>query len=235
MNKSNFQLLAEELEQEINILSKEITMKKRMLTEKAPGPTPSAEGIPPFPSNPNVVPANAGFIAGTYGVNGDVVAKNPNVISAGKKGRGFRDPTPGSDPRTAPYKPHYSNNFGSMLGFGVDDNTFSRTRDFIKQYNITSDALADTDDPAEEVSVSWQKLNNAVSNYNAQRIKDELVKAGLFRQANNQAAFPNALGDQYNVFIPDLALRKKLEDHAKEVMGLSRGREVNSKLAQIQR
>jgi hypothetical protein len=122
-----------------------------------------------------------------------------------------------------------------MMGFGVDDSTFSRAKEFINQYNITTDAFEETDDPEEDVSVSWKKLNNAVSNYNAQAIKNELTKAGLFRQENNKAAFPNALGDQYSVFIPDLALRKRLEDHAKQVMGISKGKEVNNKISQLQK
>lgn len=225
MNKSNFQMLSEELEQEVSNLVKEVRVRKQLL-EKAPGATPGTESLPPFPSDPNVVPANAGFIAGTYGVNADTIVQNPNVL-AGVKGR----ITPDADSRVRRFKPYTSNNLATMMGLGIDDASFSRAKEFIRQYGDPNDVdgVAETDDPEESTALSWKKLNHAVSRYNSMKVKDELNRNHLFRGPNG-SNYDQALPDTYQRFNLGKKAQKTVEDTVTHILGKptkSKGKDVS--------
>jgi hypothetical protein len=231
MQKSNFQLLAEELNQEIQDLDREIKIRRTLL-EKAPGAEVGKEGIAPYPSNPNVVPTNAGFIAGTYGVNADAIVQNPNVLAA-TKGR----ITPDADTRVRRYKPAYSNNLATMMGLGIDDASFNRAKEFIKQYGDPADpdGVAETDDPEESKALSWKKLNHAVSRYQSQKVKDALSRNHLFRGPNG-SNYEQALPDTYQRFVLGKKAQKSVEDVVGAISGKepkARGRQVKSYLNKI--
>lgn len=230
MQKSNYQLLAEELTNEINQLGREIHIRRHLL-EAAPSPTPSAEGTPPYPSNPNVVPDNAGFIAGTYGVNADAIVQNPNVLAA-VKGK----ITPDADPRVRRFKPYTSNNLATMMGLGIDDVSFSRAKEFIRQYGDPNDVdgVAETDDPEESKALSWKKLNHAVSRYNSMKVKDELSRNHLFRGLNG-SNYEQALPDTYQRFTVGKKAQKTVKDTVENILGKpSKGKQVMGYLSKIQ-
>lgn len=231
MNKSNFQMLSEELEQEVSNLVKEVKIRRQLL-EKAPGATPGAESLPPFPSNPNVVPANAGFIAGTYGVNADTVVQNPNVLAA-VKGVVTRD----ADRRVARYKPYYSDNLATMMGFGIDSASFQKAKEFISMYSPDEmeGTVAEKDDPEESTALDWKKLNRAVSNYNSQRVKDELIKGNLFR-GDKTNPYEQGVADTYQRFYLGKKAQKAVEDTVTNILGKpsrSRGKDVSGYIRQL--
>ena len=221
MQKSNFQLLAEELTNEINQLDREIRIRRHLL-EAAPGPTPVPDGgkVPPYPANPNVVPTNAGFIAGTYGVNADTIVQNPNVL-AGVKGRITLD----ADPRVIKFKPYTSNNLATMMGLGIDDASFGRAKEFIKQYGDPNDVdgVAETDDPEESKALSWKKLNHAVSRFTTMKVKDQLNRNHLFRGPNG-SNYEQALPDTYNLY----SLGKKAQRVVKDTVDAINGKAPKS-------
>lgn len=224
MNKSNFQMLSEELEQEVSNLVKEVKIRKQLL-EKAPGPTVGDEGIPPYPSNPNVVPTNAGYIAGTYGVNADTIVQNPNVL-ASVKGVITRD----ADRRVARYKPYYSDNLATMMGFGIDQASFQRAKEFINMYSQdeADGSVPEKDDPEQSTALDWKKLNRAVSNYNSQRVKDELIKSNLFR-GDKTNPYEQGVADTYQRFYLGKKAQKAVEDTVTNILGKpgrSKGKDV---------
>lgn len=216
MNKSNFQILSEELEQEVSNLVKEVKIRKQLL-EKAPGPTVGDEGIPPYPSNPDVVPTNAGYIAGTYGVNADTIVQNPNIYDAVKGQRG-----PYSDPRITKFKPYYSDNLATMMGFGIDSGTFQKAKEFIKMYSpdggMDFDPDSSTDDPEQSPAIKWQNLNRAVSNFNSQRTKDILSKNHLFR-GDVTNPYEQGVADTYQRFNLGKKAQKAVEDTVTNILG----------------
>jgi hypothetical protein len=231
MQKSNFQLLAEELNQEIQDLDREIKIRRTLL-EKAPGPSLSVEAIPAWTGTPDILPTNSGFIAGTYGMNADTVVRNPNVLAA-TKGK----ITPDADPRVKRYKPAYSNNLATMMGLGIDDASFNRAKEFIKQYGDPNqvDRFEDTDDPEQSSSLSWKKLNNAVSRYQSQKVKDALSRNHLFRGPNG-SNYEQALPDTYQRFVLGKKAQKAVEDVVGAISGKepkARGKQVKSFLNRI--
>lgn len=231
MQKSNFQLLAEELTEEIKQLNREVNIRRSLL-EKAPTPVPTPEGgkIPNFPSNPNIVPANIGAVAGTYGVNADTIVQNKNVLDA-VKGKIF----PGADPRIVKFKPYTSNNLATMMGLGIDDASFNRAKEFIRQYGDPNDVdgVAETDDPEQSTALSWKKLNHAVSRYNSMKTKDQLTKNHLFR-GSNSSNYEQALPDTYQRFFLGKNARKTVEDTVQNILGKpSKGKQVMGYLNKI--
>lgn len=211
MNKSNFQLLAEDLEQEVVHLAKELQSKKNLI-EAAPQPVPSQESLPPYPSNPNVVPPNQGFVAGTYGVNADTVVQNPNVL-ASVRGQITKD----SDPRVVKYKPYYSDNLATMMGFGIDKASFDRAKTFINQYAPPDGGVVEKDDPEQSTALDWKRLNNAVSNYNSQRTKDKLAQNHLFRGPAT-SNYEQGVSDQYQRFDLTKRAKKVADETANEIL-----------------
>lgn len=230
MNKSNFQLLAEELEQEVIYLAKEIQSKKNLL-EKAPDPVPSQESLPPYPSNPNVVPPNQGFVAGTYGVNADTIVQNPNVL-ASVKGQIFKD----ADPRVVKYKPYYSDNLATMMGFGIDKASFDRAKTFINQYAPPDGGVAEKDDPEQTTALDWKRLNNAVSNYNTQKTKDTLINSYLFR-GNVTDQYAQGVADGYQRFDLTKRAKKVADETAQEILtgksSRAKGKDVAGYIRQL--
>lgn len=227
-------MLSEELEQEVSNLVKEVRVRKQLL-EKAPDATPGSESLPPYPSNPNVVPANAGFIAGTYGVNADTIVQNPNVFAAVKG-----QLNPYSDPRVTKYKPYYSDNLATMMGFGIDSATFQKAKEFINMYSPDGQTDFETDDPEESPAIKWQNLNRAVSNFNSQRTKDVLSKNHLFR-GDVTNPYEQGVSDTYQRFNLGKKAQKTVEDTVTNILGKptkSKGKDVSGyvrKLSQDQK
>lgn len=224
MNKSNFQLLAEELENEIAELTKEVRIRQQLL-EKAPPLVPSFDYLSTIDSTS----PNKGTIAG-FGVgaaaNQAAIVLNPNVLAAAK-GRILAD----ADPRVVKYKPYYSNNIGNMMGFGLDQKSFERARDFIKQYSPPDGGgVVEKDDPEESVALDWKKLNNAVSNYNSQKVKDVLSRNHLFKGDAATSNYEQGLSDQYQVFTLGKRAKKAVDDTVNHILGKpkkSKGKQVS--------
>jgi hypothetical protein len=230
MQKSNFQLLAEELDQEIKDLDREIKIRRTLL-EKAPGPSLGGiEAVPPWTGTPDILPTNSGFIAGTYGMNADTVVQNPNVLAA-VRGR----ITPDADRMVRGYKPAYSNNLATMMGLGIDDVSFNRAKEFIRQYGDPADVdgVAETDDPEESKALSWKKLNHAVSRFNSLKIKEKLNQNHLFRGPNG-SNYEQALPDTYQRFVLGKRTQKAVEDTVQNILGKpSKGKQVMGYLNKI--
>lgn len=233
MNKSNFQLLAEELEEEILELSKELKIKKQLL-EASPSPPPPKVDFPDFydPSTPNKG-GYAGLAVGPA-ANTAAVVLNPALISA-TKGKILPD----VDPRVVKYKPYYSNNLATMMGLGLDMNTFNRAKEFINQYSSKDGALStgvtEKDDPEESVALDWKRLNNAVSNFTGQKTKELLSKNYLFKGPAN-SNYEQGLSDKYQVFVPGKKARKIADETANYILGKpnkSKGKNVEEMVRKL--
>lgn len=225
MNKSNFQLLAEELEKEIVELKKEVGIRQQLL-EKSPTP-----GITPveYITDYDAVSPNKGTVAGLgvgAAANPTAVVLNPALISAAK-GRILPD----TDSRVVKYKPYYSNNVGNLMGFGLDQKSFERARDFIKQYSPPDGGgVVEKDDPEESIALDWKKLNNAVSNYNSQKVKDVLSRNHLFKGDAATSNYEQGLSDQYQVFTLGKRAKKAVDDTVNHILGKpkkSKGKQVS--------
>jgi hypothetical protein len=224
MQKSNFQILAEELEKDIVKLAKEVNFRKQLL-EKAPNPSP---GKIDYTADYNPVQPNIGAVAGLgvgAAANPSAVVLNPNVLAAAK-GRILAD----ADPRVVKYQPYTANNIGSMMGFGLDDASFNRAKEFVGQYGDNNGGVAEKDDPEETVALDWKRLNNAVSNYNSQRVKEKLIQNNLFR-GDTKNPYEQGVNDQYQVFTLGKRSRKAVDDTVNHILGTpkkSKGKEVNA-------
>ena len=224
MQKSNFQILAEDLEQEVINLKKEISVKKQLL-EKAPTPD---FGKIDYSADYNPVQPNTGGIAGLAigaAANPAAVVLNPNVLAAAK-GRILAD----TDPRVVKYQPPSTNNLATMMGFGIDDASFARARDFINQYAPSDGGMAEKDDPEQSVALDWKRLNNAVSNYNSQKVKEKLIQNNLFR-GDTTNPYEQGVSDQYQRFVLGKKAQKTVEDTVTNILGKptkSKGKEVTA-------
>jgi hypothetical protein len=229
--ESSYKILSEELEIEIFKLKKLIEQKQELLegggefifrSEKT---QTTSSGKTPVP--------NTGGVAGTFsyddiGGGSDAMSWNSGAAASALKGQGKPGIVPGTDIRVVPNKPHYTHNIGAGMGFGVDDATFARARDFIAQY---SDSIPETDDPEQDVKIGWKNLNQAVSNYVSQNLKQSLAQAGLFAGQDMTAPYQQGLPDAYSRYVPDLAFNKKLQDQVAKVTGVkSKGSDVTNKL-----
>ena len=229
--ESSYKILSEELEIEIFKLKKLIEQKQELLEGGGGVFTPSEKTQ--TASSGKVPVPNSGGIAGTFSYNdigggSDAMSWNSGAAASALKGQGKPGIVPGTDIRVVPNKPHYTNNIGSGMGFGVDDATFARARDFIAQY---SDSIPETDDPEQDVKIGWKNLNQAVSNYVSQNLKQSLAQAGLFAGQDMTAPYQQGLPDAYSRYVPDLAFNKKLQDQVAKVMGVkSKGSDVTNKL-----
>jgi hypothetical protein len=204
MNKSNFQILSEELEQEVSNLLKESKIKQELL-EKSIDPSVSAfeyvDTINPIAPNTGNI---SGFAVGPAANIGAVVV-NPNVLAAAK-GKILPD----ADKRASltKFKPLTSNNLATMMGFGVDDVTFQRAKDFIKMYHPDHNStVAEKDDPEQDVTVDWKELNRAVSHFNSVKIKSVLSQSGLFNGSATNPYTPGLSSEYQNFNVNDNAQR----------------------------
>lgn len=226
MNKSNFQLLAEELEQEILGIAKDLKIKKQLL-EAAPQPELD------YPTTINPSQPNKGGYAG-FGVgaaaNAAAVVMNPALISAAK-GKILPD----ADPRVVKYKPYYSNNLATMMGLGVDMATFNRAKEFINQYSPADGGVAEKDDPEQSVALDWKRLNKAVSNYNSQRVKEKLAQNNLF-QGDLQDPYAQGVPDTYQRYYLGKRAQKAVENTVTNILGKpskSKGKDVAGYVKQL--
>ena len=134
--ESSYKILSEELEIEIFKLKKLIEQKQELL-EGGGGSFLPSEKTQTASSGKVPIP-NSGGLAGTFSYNdiggaSDAMSWNSGAAASALKGQGKPGIVPGTDIRVVPNKPHYTNNIGSGMGFGVDDATFARARDFIAQ------------------------------------------------------------------------------------------------------
>lgn len=224
MNKSNFQMLSEELEQEVSNLVKEVKIRRQLL-EKAPGPD---FGKVDYATVYDADAINDGGLAGLAvgpAANPLAVVMNPAVLAA-TKGK----ITPDVDSKVAKYKPYYSTNLATMMGLGIDSATFNRAKEFIAMYSNDGEyeTVASTDDPEQSTALDWKKLNRAVSNYNSQKVKDELIKSNLFR-GDKTNPYEQGVADTYQRFYLGKKAQKAVEDTVKNILGKptrSKGKDV---------
>lgn len=233
MNKSNFQILAEELEQEVSNLSKEFRVKKQLL-EKAPAPDFGKQDY--AVSYLDAEDTNLGGIAGLAvgdAANPLAVVMNPAVLSA-TRGK----ITPDVDPRVIKYNPYYSTNLATMMGLGIDINTFNRAKEFINMYSTDGEyeTVASTDDPEQSTALDWKRLNHAVSNHLAQKTKDKLSQNHLFRGPAT-SNYEQAVSDSYQRFDLTKRARKVADQTANEILtgkvNKLKGRDVDGYVRQL--
>jgi hypothetical protein len=229
MNKSNFQLLSEDLEKEVLDLQKEIKNKKQLL-EKAPDPS---FGKADYSADYSVLQPNIGGFAG-FGVgdaaNPSAIVMNPNVLAAAK-GKILPD----ADPRVVKYQPYYSNNLATMMGLGVDMATFARAKEFMNMYSPVDGGVAEKDDPEQSVALDWKRLNNAVSAHSTQRIKEKLSQNHLFN-GNGSDPYSQGVPDTYQRFVVGKKAQKAVEDTVTNILGKpskSRGKDVTGYVRQL--
>ena len=81
------------------------------------------------------------------------------------------------------------------------------------------------------INHGWKNLNQAVSNYVSQNLKQSLAQAGLFAGQDMTAPYQQGLPDAYSRYVPDLAFNKKLQDNVEKVTGVkAKGSDVAKKL-----
>lgn len=232
MQKSNFQMLSEELEQEVGSLLNEVNSKKKLL-EAAPPPTFGGKESD-YPTVFNALQPNVGNVAG-FGVgaaaNPSAVVLNPGVLSAAK-GRILPD----ADPRVVKYQPYYSNNLATMMGLGIDQATFQRAKEFINLYSpVDGSGVVEKDDPEQSVALDWKRLNKAVSLYNSQRVKEKLAQNNLFN-GNVSDPYSQGVPDTYQRFVLGKRAQKAVEDTVTNILGKpskSKGKEVTGYVRQL--
>lgn len=230
MNKSNFQILAEELEEEVSTMAREFNIKKQLL-EKAPPPD---FGKVDYATAYDAEELNLGGIAGLAvgaAANPLAVVMNPNVLSA-VKGKILPD----ADPRITKYQPYYSSNLATMMGLGIDPATFKRAADFMNMYSPTDGSLAEKDDPEQSTALDWKRLNHAVSNHLAQKAKEKLSQNHLFRGPAT-SNYEQAVSDSYQRFDLTKRARKVADQTANEILtgkvNKLKGRDVDGYVRQL--
>lgn len=226
-------MLSEELEQEVSSLAKEIRIKKQLLEA---APNPGFGGKTDYSTVYNVLQPNVGAIAG-FGVgaaaNPSAVVMNPAVLAAAK-GRILPD----VDSRIVKYQPYYSTNLATMMGLGIDTNTFNRAKEFINMYGDDGgyETVASTDDPEQSTALDWKKLNHAVSNHLSQRTKDKLTQNHLFRGPIT-SNYEQGVSDAYQRFDLTKRARKVADETAQEILSGKtnrlKGKEVGAYIRQL--
>lgn len=231
MQKSNFQLLAEELEKEVINLAKDLRVKKQLLEA---APAPGFGGKTDYATAYNVEAPNVGDIAG-FGVgaaaNPSAIVMNPAVLSAAKG-----KIVPDVDPRIVKYQPYYSNNLATMMGLGIDSATFARAAEFMNMYSPVDGGMAEKDDPEQSVALDWKRLNHAVSNHLSQRTKDKLTQNHLFRGPVT-SNYEQGVSDAYQRFDLTKRARKVADETAQEILtgkiNRSKGKDVAGYVRQL--
>lgn len=240
--QSNYQLLAENLATDINDLQKRINFKKYLL-EYAAGNIPQLGDD--YATSAEEALSNSGKYAGLgvgAAANPSAVVANPRVVvqSLGLKGA---EPFVIGKPNITggiTTKEPITRNIGFGMGFGYDDNTFKATVDFVNRYASTENTMGDaeTDDPEQATYLNWRRMNSAVHNYQSQRIKDQLTRAGIFN-GNVTDPYAEGLSDKYNLnlYLPR-GLRKIVDDTANSILGKagsSKGKQVNGYVRNLSR
>lgn len=223
-NKSNFQLLAENLSDDIKNLKKEISFKKYLLEYSSIG---NIDGmVDEYATTQSGALSNSGKVAG-LGVgdaaNASAIVANPRVVVQSLALKGA-EPFVISQPNirggfeTA--KP-ITQNIGFGMGLGYDPQTFTNTVNFVRQYSTIDSAMndAETDDPEQATYLNWQRMNSAVHNYQSQKIKDQLTRAGMFNGSITDP-YSQGLSDAYNLnlMLPG-KLRRVVDDTSKSILG----------------
>lgn len=207
MNKSQYQILSEELEKEVLNLSKELKIKKQLM-EASPPPGQIDFGKIDYVTAYDAEDINTGGIAGLAvadAANPLAVVLNPNVLAAAK-GKILPD----ADKRASltKFRPLTSNNLATMMGFGVDNATFQRAKDFIRMYHPDhNNTVAEKDDPEQEIAVDWKELNRAVSHFNSLNVKNVLSQNGLFNGPATNPYNPGLSPEYQNFNVNDRAQR----------------------------
>lgn len=241
-NKSNFQLLAENLSDEIKNLKREISFKKFLLEYSG---IPNVDGmVDEYATTQAGALSNTGKIAGLgvgAAANASAIVANPRVVVQSLSLKGA-EPFVISEPniqggiRTG--KPIVQN-LGFGMGLGYDQQTFNNTLNFIRQYSTVDSAMSDaeTDDPEQSTYINWKTMNSAVHNYQSQRIKDQLARAGMFNGSITDP-YSQGLADTYNLnlMLPG-KLRKVVDDTANSILGkqTSKGKQVNGYVRNLSR
>lgn len=230
MNKSNFQMLSEELEQEVSNLVKEVKIRRQLL-EKAPGPD---FGKVDYATAYDADAINDGGLAGLAvgsAANPLAVVMNPAVLAA-TKGK----ITPDVDSKVAKYKPYYSTNLATMMGLGIDSATFKRAAEFMNMYSPVDGGMAEKDDPEQSTALDWKRLNHAVSNHLSQKTKDKLTQSYLFRGPIT-SNYEQAVSDAYQRFDLTKRARKVADETAQEILSgktnRSKGKDVSGYIRQL--
>ena len=221
---SHYKILSEEIKKEIFYLKRKI----QNLKEDKGG---VEVGLPPGPVLPGAFPSpNSGSISGLVGgLNGEfAVLANPTKIE--------------QDTQLAkmgmPINSVGTMNFGSGMGLTPNDNDFAYLRNEILSGEISA---GQTPNETELVYIPWQKANQYYYNKYDAAVKNNLAQWGLYNQNQNTtqtgaANYPNMLKayDQYSVNIPDLYMRRKIENDMEALAGRpSKGRSVSEKVRKI--
>lgn len=214
-NKSYFQQLSENLQEEVNQL-------KKLILEKSAFQPPTEIDYPATydPNNPNKG-GYAGLGVGAA-ANPTMIVANPKVIAQNIGLGTMLDKVVGDSftktnlPTTVPL----ASNVGYGLGLGYDKNTFTNTAKFVNQFG--SQVLDDSqlDDPEQSRYINWKRMNDAVQNYHSQRVKQNLSKGYLFKGDVSRDGYEQGIPDTYNrnVFIPK-NVKKVVDDTTNAILG----------------
>lgn len=247
--KTNYTILNEKLEREIQALKNEI-QNQIMLSEVSAGNIGLADGgiDPAFDGGAAASGQNKGYISGIQGANSDMIVANPTVIAQtaardeGQKGKVSKAVekagTFGFEKGVK--KPIMTNNIGLGMGIGLGDREFAATKEFIDKYgkNFKLDPQQQYD-PNEIGYLSWKAVNDAVFNRESQKVQQSLQTWGLY-DPNETGAYPSALGNEYNdefgVKDPSVAFAKKLKKTKDSISGKptkEKGKSVNGRINKV--
>lgn len=214
--KSPYQILNAKLEKEIQNLQKEVK-NQQLLSEYASGGGMGIAGGGFDPDYSGTQPAwqqNKGYVTGLQGANSDMIVANPIIIDktakslVGKQAGTFNfDQTP--------QKPLTANNIGLGMGFGLGDQEFAVTRDFINQHskNYKLDPSQQYD-PNELGYLSWRAVNDAVAARETAKLQNTLAQWGMYIQSPDgsyQSGIGSEYSDEYGIKDPSVAFAKKLK------------------------
>ena len=232
---SQYKILNEKLEKDINELKLKIELQKHLIESAAGGMGVDGGGIDPAYNGALASSQqNKGYVTGLAGGNSDAIIANPVVVA--QNAQKWSQKTPGQNFgafgfETGPQKPVMTNNIGFGMGLGYDDNQFAAARDFVNKYSKDKQPQLTSNDPNEIGYISWQTVNNAVFNRETEKIQAELQRWGLYNPATGN--IPNALGDAYNTQNVDVAFAKKLKQAEETISGKQKGKSVNNKVSKI--
>jgi hypothetical protein len=248
--KTQYTLLNEKLEREIQTLKNEI-QNQVMLSEVSSGNIGNVEtGIDStYDGGKAGSLQNRGYISGLQGANSDAIVANPTVIAqtvardeliAGKISAKTIEKAGTFGFEKGVKKPILTNNIGLGMGLGLGDKEFSATKEFVDKYakNFKLDNEQQYD-PNEIGYLSWKAVNDAVSNREAQKLQQSLQTWGLYNPTED-GAYPTALGNQYNdefgIKDPSVAFAKKLKKTEDSISGKpikEKGKSVNGRINKV--
>lgn len=221
---NSYKQLNQKLQKQINAIKNAINYKLNLL-ESGSGVEVDGSGLDPA-YNGQIAASlqNKGYISGIQGGDSDAVIANPSkIIKTAAELAGVKLGAFGFD--KTPQKPLLSNNIGLGMGFGIGDQEFQATKQFVNQYskNFKLEPYQQLDQQ-ELGYISWKSVNDAVSNKGMQDLTKSLETWGLYSPTDN-GMLPTALPDSYSVMDPNKAFAKKF----KQIEDVISGKPKNEK------